>query len=82
MGHVSCQAFFACTKKAWPGDGDATPVFSYHMSMIENLENIKKLGVKRFVANEKKRWKCKKCGGVVNVHKAICSSCGSNLTGY
>ncbi|MHC4242661.1 MAG: DUF3795 domain-containing protein [Planctomycetota bacterium] len=28
----------------------------YDMSMIENLENIKKLGIRKFVEKEKKRW--------------------------
>ena len=28
----------------------------YEMSMIENLENIKKLGIRKFIEKEKKRW--------------------------
>jgi len=28
----------------------------YDMSMIENLENIKKLGIRKFIEREKKRW--------------------------
>lgn len=28
----------------------------YGMSMIENLENIKKLGIRKFIEKEKKRW--------------------------
>ncbi len=28
----------------------------YDMSMIENLENIKKLGIRKFIEKEKKRW--------------------------
>jgi hypothetical protein len=28
----------------------------YQMSMIENLENIKKLGIRKFIEKEKKRW--------------------------
>jgi len=48
----------------------------YNMSMIENLGNIKKLGIKKFVRNEKKRWRCHECGGTICVHRAICSVCG------
>ena len=48
----------------------------YKMSMIENLGHIKKLGLKKFVANERKRWACSECGGTVCVHKGCCSSCG------
>jgi hypothetical protein len=48
----------------------------YNMSMIENLEYIKKFGLKEFVANEKIRWKCPECGGTICVHKGYCYSCG------
>ena len=48
----------------------------YNMSMIENLENIKRLGLKKFTANERKRWQCAKCGGVICVHSGYCLSCG------
>ena len=47
----------------------------YNMSMIENLENIKKLGIRKFVKNEEKRWKCKKCSGVICVHRGFCLNC-------
>lgn len=45
------------------------------MSMLENLKFIKKHGVREFVKKEEKRWKCKKCGGVVSVHDGKCYSC-------
>ena len=47
----------------------------YHMSMTENLQNIKRLGVKKFVENEKARWACAQCGGMVCVHKGCCIAC-------
>jgi hypothetical protein len=28
------------------------------MSMIENLDNIRELGIRKFVKNEKVRWDC------------------------
>jgi hypothetical protein len=46
------------------------------MSMIENLKSIRELGIRRFVANEKIRWACPECGGVINVHRGYCGSCG------
>ncbi|MFA5247168.1 MAG: DUF3795 domain-containing protein [Candidatus Micrarchaeia archaeon] len=49
----------------------------YHMSMLENLGNIKKSGIKKFVKNEKTRWACKKCGGTICVHKHCCFECGT-----
>ena len=48
----------------------------YNMSMIENLENIKQLGVREFIKNEKIRWACSQCGGTICVHRGYCYSCG------
>jgi hypothetical protein len=48
----------------------------YHMSMIENLENIRELGIRRFVRNEKVRWACTECGGTICVHRGYCYNCG------
>ncbi len=50
----------------------------YSMSMIENLESIKRIGLTSFVEIEKKRWRCSKCGGVICVHRGYCSSCGAS----
>jgi hypothetical protein len=48
----------------------------YRMSMIENLEAIKSDGLAAFVATEKERWRCRACGGTVNVHRGRCAGCG------
>ncbi len=48
----------------------------YHMSMNENLKNIKSKGIVEFLHEEKERWTCKTCGGLINVHKGSCSRCG------
>ncbi len=47
----------------------------YEMSMIENLENIEKNGIRKFVKNEKKKWKCSKCGNILCVHRKFCLNC-------
>lgn len=51
----------------------------YNMSMIENLKNIEKLGIRKFTQNEQSRWACKKCAGTINVHKKICSKCNKKV---
>jgi len=51
----------------------------YNMSMLENLENIKKLGIREFVKNEKIRWACLECRGIICVHTKICSECGNKI---
>lgn len=48
----------------------------YGMSMIENLKNIQKSGIRKFVKDEKQRWKCKKCGTILCVHRDNCLICG------
>ena len=50
----------------------------YGMSMIENLENIKKNGIQNFVKKERKRWACPDCNGVICVHRGWCSDCGAS----
>jgi len=50
----------------------------YNMSMIENLENIKKIGIEDFVSNEIKRWLCPICRGTICVHKGYCYNCKNN----
>ena len=51
----------------------------YAMSMIENLENIKRIGLVAFVEEENKRWRCLKCGGVICVHRGYCYDCGERV---
>jgi hypothetical protein len=51
----------------------------YAMSMIDNLENIKRIGLSAFVENEKRRWTCPKCNGVICVHRGACYNCGEKL---
>ena len=48
----------------------------YGMSMINNLTQIKKLGVRSFIKNEKKKWTCPECGQLLCVHKPQCLFCG------
>ena len=48
----------------------------YHMSQIENLEVIRRKGIRRFVQSEEARWFCPDCGGTICVHKGCCCNCG------
>jgi hypothetical protein len=47
----------------------------YHMSMIENLEYIRRHGVDEFLKKEEEKWRCKECGGVVCCHNGLCLEC-------
>lgn len=46
------------------------------MSMIENLENIRKFGLVGFLESERERWTCSGCGGTICVHRGYCYTCG------
>ena len=48
---------------------------NYGISMIENLDNIKKVGLDRFVQIEYDRWICNNCGGTICVHRGYCLRC-------
>ncbi len=47
----------------------------YNMSMIENLEYIKKNGMKKFLQAQEEKYKCLKCQAIICVHNGICYSC-------
>ncbi|MDG6229396.1 MAG: hypothetical protein QCH96_05470, partial [Candidatus Thermoplasmatota archaeon] len=51
----------------------------YNMSMIENLEFIRDNGVKEFLKQQEKKYKCPDCNGVICVHNKICYSCGRSF---
>jgi hypothetical protein len=48
----------------------------YHMSMLENLAAIQKIGIRAFVKSERERWTCRACGRTIDVHHYCCSACG------
>jgi hypothetical protein len=41
----------------------------YAMSMINNLESIKHIGIRNFALQEEEKWFCKNCGEIICVHK-------------
>ena len=47
----------------------------YQMSPVDNLKQIKELGLKNFIQEEEKKWACKKCGGIICVHTGKCANC-------
>ena len=47
----------------------------YHMSMVENLEQIKEQGMEKFLAKQREKWGCPQCGGVICCHNGLCLKC-------
>jgi hypothetical protein len=41
---------------------------NYNMSEIDNLNEIKRSGMKKFLNSQYKKYKCPKCGGLICVH--------------
>lgn len=52
---------------------------NYGMSMIDNLNFIKKNGMERFLENEQNRWTCRECNSGVSVHRNYCLNCKTEL---
>jgi hypothetical protein len=51
----------------------------YRMSVIENLQQIRKTGVEHFLEDQGERWRCPKCGGILCMQTGTCIPCE---TGY
>lgn len=49
----------------------------YGMSMIANLESIKKNGMVQFIDGEINKWTCSSCKNLMSVHREVCQHCGS-----
>jgi hypothetical protein len=47
----------------------------FKMSMIENLEFIKKYAMEKFLEREVAKWRCSACGGVICCHNGLCYKC-------
>ena len=48
---------------------------NYGMSMKDNLEYIKKMGVGKFITEQYKKYRCSKCGGLISIHNRKCFKC-------
>jgi hypothetical protein len=48
---------------------------NYGMSMKENLELIRKLGIGGFIKEQYRKYRCPKCGGLISVHNRKCFKC-------
>ena len=51
----------------------------YQVSLIENGIRIKTVGAERHLLEEKERWTCTQCEGVISLHDRECSECGREL---
>lgn len=47
----------------------------YRASLLENSKSVKEKGLAAFMARQKERYTCPKCGGVISLHDAVCTEC-------
>ena len=47
----------------------------YGMSMVENLREIKEMGMQGFIESQEEKYRCPECGDVVSVHDGKCYRC-------
>lgn len=47
----------------------------YGVKIFENMQRIKDEGMNGFLAKEEKKWKCRKCGEILCMHKSVCKTC-------
>ena len=45
------------------------------MSIKENLEYIKSMGIGKFIEEQYKKYRCSNCGGLISIHNRKCFSC-------
>ena len=45
-------------------------------SPLQNLRDIREIGMAAFLEKERAEWSCSTCGRPVCVHTGICSGCG------
>jgi hypothetical protein len=48
---------------------------NYGMSMIANLEFIKKNGIGSFIENQYRKYRCSKCRSLISIHNKKCFTC-------
>jgi len=51
----------------------------YQVSLIDSAIRIKTVGAKRHLLEEKEKWTCSHCGGVISLHDRACSECGQEI---
>ena len=47
----------------------------FRMSMLDNLEFIRKHGVADFLKAQEEKWRCPECGGTICCHNGLCFNC-------
>jgi hypothetical protein len=46
------------------------------VSLIDNAIRLKKAGSQEYLQQEREKWTCVDCAGVISLHDRVCSECG------
>ena len=46
---------------------------------MENSEAVRQLGLKIFMEEQKEKYTCPKCGGIISIHDRECSECQKKM---
>ena len=58
---------------------DRNYVKRYGVSLVNNGARAREIGTDAFMSEEKVRWTCSKCCGVISLHDSECSECKVKL---
>ena len=47
----------------------------YRVSLMGNNRFVQTFGLERFMAQQKEKYTCPKCGGIISIHDGECSEC-------
>lgn len=53
-----------------------TTKYPVYESPLQNIRDIREMGMEAFLARERERMSCGECGSPICVHDGICSGCG------
>jgi len=51
----------------------------YHASLMENSEFVRQHGLEMFLEEQKEKYACPKCGGIISIHDRECSECQAKM---
>lgn len=54
----------------------------YDASLIANSLFVREHGITKFMLQQKEKYTCAFCGGIISLHDAVCSECGRGSLGF
>ena len=51
----------------------------YQASLMENSGFVRQYGLERFMEQQKEKYTCTKCGGIISIHDRECSECQEKM---